>query len=561
MPDAASARYDEIEREIERMHSSNQKTKEEGIESLHKISKEIGRSNTIQYMVPFIKTILDTAEEAKRPVLRQIDRIVRELVKEITPLLPVYKEIFLTRSEEIRKHAAETCIATVEYLEQEQKRENEGEMEKIRNFAVLLSESRFIMHRLSSLALIGELVRKRGKEKTIEQAYRSLLRDKSPVVRRKAVLVNDALDAFFDEEQLRNMVEAVLEDAEDSVRSEFASPLHLFLKRKEDPIFLMKIFKASAQDQSWQVRKASSKIIKEVAERVPAVPSTDAADALLLIERLIEDKEKLVRKSATEEIPEVFAKVPKSKQHLLVIVERASRDRSPKVRQSVPEVLSKISETMTKEELETHVLPIVRKLLVDEDRSTKMETVSRIRVLYTKLGSEAVTEALTPVVTDLSSPNWRTRLAVLKSIASFGIQIEQEYFKAHLKDQFFKMFTDPVWSVRKEAANILSEISEKFGDAWILEESLPSLRYLKESTHYMHRISYVTAVSELLKKNHIEEVNTQLEEDLLHLSKDSVAQVRLSVGKAVASSSMKIKNEIIKDLMNDANKEVSKSCM
>lgn len=559
MPDSSTVEsYDEIKKEVEKMQSANPRVREESLENLYEISREIGSAITVNYMFPFIKTILDTNEQAKRPVLHQLDKIIRDLIKDAIVAFPIYKEIFLTRNDDVRKEAANVLVCEVFHLG-ESSESFESNLLQLESFICAVGESRFIMHRLSAVCLVREfLVNNKGKAKIqkIDKLFARLLSDCASVVRKRAVSSQRILSCLYTPKELMELAEKTLHDPEDSVRCYFTLPLSLLSDSDSSPSFFSKLFKLASKDLSWQVRSSAVRILKEVVKYVYSEAPEEGPSVINCIELLVEDKEEIVRKKVMEQMPGILRQIPQTREKILRFIDKSSRDRSNTVRQVVPHVLSEVAESLSKEDVQLYALPIIQRLLIDGDRETKMETISKLKSLYTKLGSAAIADALTPVISDLESSNWRTRLAVLKSIASLSTQIEKEYFKIHLKDSFFKMFIDSVWMVRKEAACIISEISLAFGPEWVLTEALPSLEFLKDSQNYMHRIAYATAAGEMLRDAWPAPVSAQLRENIGLLSKDSVPQVRLSVAKAVQKSSLEDKEQILELLQGDPHPEV-----
>ncbi|KAH9387152.1 serine/threonine-protein phosphatase 2A regulatory subunit A [Nematocida major] len=575
--------YDEIEREIEKMQSPNPKLREESIDSLYKISKEIGQIYTVQYLLPFIQKILDTNEEAKVHILHQIEKVSREVLQEIKPVYPLYKEIFLTRDDTLREKAAESLVGSVVHISD---RKIDYELYGLEEFICRLGESRFVMHRISAISLLRKCldeIPQHVQLGRLKGLFAGLQKDPLSIVRRKSIACGEILLYFYTEGEIREIIEGVLQDEDDIVRSYFVSPLFLLDKTKENLVFNLKIFKKASGDSSWKVRSSSTKIIKDVilyvyaqgresdsgllqesqfkrgSEDEGALETSQESGVSVLecIDRLVEDKEDEVRRSIVERTPEILKEAPHTKNKILYIIDKASCDRSPGVREIVPNILSVISEIITKEDVALFISPIIKRLLVDEDQKTKMETIGKLKTLYSKLGTDAVTDALTPVINDLSSANWRTRIAVLKSISSLSRQMSKKYFYEYLNEPFFKVFIDPIWLVRKEAAAILAEISINFGAPWVCADMMQSLEFLKSSRHYAHRISYVTALGKILQTLWPRRVQKLLGKNLLEMADDPIPQVRLTVAKAARAGILEEKHRILKHLQDDAHPEVA----
>ncbi|KAI5187274.1 serine/threonine-protein phosphatase 2A regulatory subunit A [Nematocida homosporus] len=557
MSESSTVRYDEIEKEIERMQSANSKTREESLEKLFTIATEIGKLSTIQYLLPFIKTILDTNEAAKRPIIRQVEQIAKELVLDLKPVILIFKELFLTRDEEIRREAAESLVSIGLVLGE--KKELMAELEQVEELVLELGQSKFIMHRLSALALIKKVVNEAqcaSYFKRIRSLVKQLLVDTYPIVQKRVLSLPDVLSGYCTADDLLELSERLLDENEDSVRSCFDCPAGLLPWSTAYAEFFIRIFKKGAVDVSWEVRNRATSLIKVALGYAYETNSGVVSDLLEILDNLMTDKEELVRVSTIKAIPGVFFEVPRTKETVLSLVERASRDSSARVKQMVPMTLAGLADALDRSEIEERILPIVRRLLGDEDTETKMETIARLRLLYAKLGPSAIASALTPVISDLGSASWRTRTAVLRSIASLSRQIEHSYFEVHLKSAFFQMFTDPVWEVRREAARILAEISLAFGTAWVLGEAFPALDFLRTSSNYAQRISYVWALGEVLRTLWPRTVQQAAASLLQECARDPVAQVRLAVVHALQASVLEQRPDILQTLLNDPHPEI-----
>ncbi|KAI5172863.1 serine/threonine-protein phosphatase 2A regulatory subunit A [Nematocida sp. LUAm3] len=557
MQESPTISYEDIEQEVERMQSSNTKIRDSSLENLYRISQKIGSIYTVQYMMPFIKSILDTNEEAKRPLILPMQKIVEELLEDIAPVLPIYKEIFLTRDNKIREEAADSLFSSIKEMAKKTTKKNP--LLQIEEFIIELGKSHFSMHRLSSISLIRRLCEKnRAHDSTrTKELFSSLLGDAYAIVRKRAFSSTHVLSSIYSEEEVKKLTEKSIEDEEDTVREQFIHPLSLLQKSEETASFYMKIFYMASKDLSWKVRSASAMILTKVLENVFST-NADGKEVLQCIDILCMDKEVSVRKKIIEVLPKLFNEIPQMKNNILEIIEKAVADPSATIRKQLPSCLGQISEDLSPEEVEKTILPLIRKLLLDVKYEVKMETITNLQMFYSKLGSASVAATLNPIISDLESPNWRTRSAVIRSISSFATQMGEEYFNEYLNSSFFQLFIDQVWIIRKEAATVLADISVGFKEPWVEEKAIPSLKYLKESSSYAHRISYVTAINSLAQKEFSSGMQDLLMQELQELSKDPVDQVRYVVAKGISTSSLKshpIAKSILKE---DSFKEVQR---
>lgn len=606
MPEEGSSiSYEDIEQEIERMQSDNPRIREEGFGSIFRISKEIGSACTTEYMIPFVRRILDANEEARKPIIKQIDKIGKELLRSIDALIPIYKEILLTRDERTRKDASRALVSSVmhhaQYGNKEEGKKDKGKKEeaeeKIEEVTLLLATSRFIMHRVSAVAVIEEYIRekeiactaahstqdegtsdkstdnghsdmdasdnghssdtegmpqpKRQKSPKmppsftsrapgissprIKQLFMMLISDQSSLVRKNALTALSALNGLCTEQELFDIVSQTLSDPEDVVRCQFVYPFSAIENHSGTAEKKIVVFKQAAKNTSWLVRCSVSAVISSVIVLSYVYDPTVLGSTMACVEALARDQEVLVRKSTAQSIPQIFSAVSSTKPQIFQLVSLAARDASEVVRQCVAEILAQVSASLSISDVETCVFPVIRGLLSDKDSTTKTKTILALKVLYSKLGPAAVSEALTPIVQDLRSPSWRTRAVVLQSIASLSRQVEGEYFRSNLRQPFFRAFQDPIWEVRKEAANTLGSIAAAFGPDWVLNEALADLSGLKSNSKYTFRISYIWGLRSLLDLalDWPGALSVRIISEFLELASDSVAQVRLAVLRAI----------------------------
>ncbi|KAI5180533.1 serine/threonine-protein phosphatase 2A regulatory subunit A [Nematocida sp. AWRm80] len=559
MPETLTVSYDEIEREIEGMHSADPKERERSLDKLYTIAQQIGNTYTLQYMLPFIKGILDTNEDAKRPVIAQMDKIVIDVVKEIRPVFPIYKELLLTRDDAIRKDAAEGIVTTTVRVGR-MKNLLEHVLFELEEFICAIGDSRFIMHRISAISLIKKFITEIQPEvpvSRIRTLFKKLLGDQSSLVRKRALSETDILAAFYSNEELVELIEHTLQDPEDSVRGFFVYALGIIPRTDTNMPLFFKAFNQAAKDSSWRVRNGVCRSMVTAVSYMHLMRPEEKNAIIQLMKALVTDKEETVRSTIIKQMPNILQESSELLEGVIASVNQGSQDTSPEVRQIVPEALSQIAAIISEEEIEQYILPIVHRLLRDQDRKTKMETISKLKTLYNKLGTVAITDALAQVANDLESTNWRTRTAVLKSISCLSQQIDKGCFEEHLRTPFFKMFTDQIWAVRKEAAQILGEISVVFGMDWVNTTALPSLIYLKTSKHYAHRISFVTALGALLQTLWPKEIQAEIHSHLLDLAHDPIPQVRLTVAKITKyTSHLENPQEILSVLEKDMHPDV-----
>lgn len=556
MQKSATIGYEEIEKEIKRMQSIDKREREESLQGLHRIAKEIGKVCTVQYMVPFIKMIIDTNEEAKPIVIKQVEMIIISIVCDVHPFIPIFKEMFLTCRQKTQTNAATTlvsCAVNVPNLEKQ--------VESIEKLICELGRSEFITQRISSLCLLSCLIEEERTKKYMQKMrgfFEHLISDSSLVVRRHAASSISIIRFFYYPNELSGVAEKIFNDSEDSVRSCFIHPLFLMPKTEESNVFFIKMFSVASADISWQVRKVSVQIIKLALEHMHEQRKT--TDSVIeSIRALVGDREELVREEAVKMMPEIAKVLGEEKDKIMQLLDKASTDSSPVIRRIVPEALLHLSESQTKEEIEQKMLLVMKKLLADEDSVTKMNTIFILCRMYKRLGPSAIAHALTLVIADLESSNWRTRSAILKSISSLSTQIEKGYFSVHLKGPFFKMFTDPIWAVRKESATVLAEIASIFGAEWVEAEALPALEFLRSSPMYIHRISYVSALREILRKKWPEKIQSTALSALMQMVEDPVPQVRLAVAKSIPEMHLQSKEALVEVLRKDTHAEVMRA--
>ncbi len=105
-----------------------------------------------------------------------------------------------------------------------------------------------------------------------------------------------------------------------------------------------------------------------------------------------------MRKRILRRTREIFNYVPELKQFIFPFLKKVSLDECSGVRESLSLELGVLIQMCNTEEVDIWLFPIMRSLLCDRDRATKMATIGGLWTIYEKLGDNAITEALNPII-------------------------------------------------------------------------------------------------------------------------------------------------------------------
>mmetsp|Transcript_27889 Transcript_27889/g.27749 ORF Transcript_27889/g.27749 Transcript_27889/m.27749 type:complete len:297 (-) Transcript_27889:38-928(-) len=215
----------------------------------------------------------------------------------------------------------------------------------------------------------------------------------------------------------------------------------------------------------------------------------------------------------------------------------------------------------------SRVLPILLELIKDDDADVRLNVakgmIKLAEVLGTDLLSEGVIASLSQMTKDTQ---WRVRSSVYDLLSDLGAALGKETFQRNLKDIFFGFLTDTAASVRNQGILKLGDLAESFGSDWVIDEIIPKLNdiYDQDKQGYLYRMCVINAGIEISRGLSKSQINAHIVPIMLKACSDSVANVRITVCKAIkklvstpegAAVGANFKSTL-SDLVNDSDKDV-----
>mmetsp|Transcript_22692 Transcript_22692/g.26050 ORF Transcript_22692/g.26050 Transcript_22692/m.26050 type:complete len:238 (+) Transcript_22692:1027-1740(+) len=214
------------------------------------------------------------------------------------------------------------------------------------------------------------------------------------------------------------------------------------------------------------------------------------------------------------------------------------------------------------------LLPILLELIKDEDGDVRLNSASGLISLADVLGNDLLSDSVISSLSQLTKDTqWRVRSAVYDLIADLGISLGKEPFHKNLKEIFFGFLTDTAASVRNEGIKKLGELSISYRSDWVIDEVVPKLNeiYDQDKQGYLYRMCVINAGIEIARSLSKTQINAHIVPIMLKACTDSVANVRITVCKAIkklvsipegASCGSNFKSTL-SDMINDSDKDVA----
>jgi serine/threonine-protein phosphatase 2A regulatory subunit A len=210
------------------------------------------------------------------------------------------------------------------------------------------------------------------------------------------------------------------------------------------------------------------------------------------------------------------------------------------------------------------LLPLLLSLLRDEGSDVRLNVISNLDGINATIGVELLSQSLLPAVISLGQdPKWRVRLAVIELTPMIGKQLGAEIFTNNLVSICIGWLTDTVYSIRKAGALNIRKLNDIFGEEWTARQIIPKLEKMQGNTVHYHRMACLHAAQVMLDRSEVSlagsgktKVSSSssvavtstsaancsvylcrlLVPIVLHLGRDQVANVRMTVAKIFAFS-------------------------
>lgn len=200
-----------------------------------------------------------------------------------------------------------------------------------------------------------------------------------------------------------------------------------------------------------------------------------------------------------------------------------------------------VSPVIGKDQTIQHLLDIFLRLLKDESATVILNAISKLDNLNETIGIQALSQSIFPAIMELSKdPQWRMRLSIIEYIPLLAKKLKEAFFEKNLMELSFDWLDDDVHWIREAATNNLHKICKEFGSKWFEQNMLPHIIQLRSKNCYMRRMTFLQGVKKLRDNLSFEALRNLIEEHVLKMCGDKVANVRFAVCKTLAHVSKRL---------------------
>jgi len=174
------------------------------------------------------------------------------------------------------------------------------------------------------------------------------------------------------------------------------------------------------------------------------------------------------------------------------------------------------------------IVPIIDKLLSDRNDDVRIAASLNIKEITIILGFDFVFEQLYNSLHHmLTDTQWRVRNNAVELLFGLALVCSQDFFDTNLFPFLIQFLQDPFYKVRLFALNSLPTLAAKFGEDWLKKKLVVALKDLAESQNYLHRETYLLAISALVSFFPVQYQSNYVFQPMIRMLKDSVNNVVL----------------------------------
>ena len=333
--------------------------------------------------------------------------------------------------------------------------------------------------------------------------YNMVIHDETPMVRKAAYIATPSLITLYRKELVTSdiipAIKTLFTDPADTTRVcavECVAALTSVYTGDEFTTVVLPLLESVVDDASWRVRAKLGSSFDKCMENVD---KTVCSQVLVpMFAKLLKDVEAEVRQGAVQSLLSVAKLSPPSSyiQHIAAIFPITMADPINNVRINLAENICEICPILGKDYTTSTLVPILLKLLKDEEAEVRLNIINKINVLIPVLGHDQVASLFTPIIIELAKDTkWRVRLSIVEKVTYLAQQLGPQVFDKSLKEIVIIALSDAVHAVRTSAAEQVGEIVKVLGYDWCIKKLLPQIFGLYEqSVSYLHRIVPVIVI-------------------------------------------------------------------
>lgn len=439
-----------------------------------------------------------------------------------------------------------------------------------------LASSDWFPGRVSACFLFSKAYEKAGSHKEeLRKKFLELCNEDTPIVRRAG---SSKLGEFATHVEKTHVINEILpvfrklaQDEQDQIRLlciESLIPLAKYLSKEENQVNTLGALLVAGEDKNWKVRLTFAKNFAELVESF----GKEIADTNLIqtFSVFLSDPEAEVKDAAITSLSKCLKSISSEKitNYLLPTIQSMYSDASAQFKAGLAKTLCAMAQIVGHDITSSKLLPILLELIKDEDGDVRLNAASGLINLCDVLGTDILNDSVISSLGQMTKDTqWRVRSAVYNLLADLGVSLGKEAFQKNLKDIFFGFLTDTAASVRNQGITKLGELAVSYRNDWVIDEVVPKMNdiYDQDKQGYLYRMCVINAGVEVARSLSKSQINTHIVPIMLKACTDSVANVRITVAKAIkklvslpeGSSVGSNFKSALTDMINDSDKDVA----
>lgn len=522
-------------------------------------------------LFPYINDLIDSeCDEVLFAIAEELGKTEIFHLCDVNQLLDALEKLACSDETVVREQASlslrNTCINM-----------NESDVQDIFIPLVLkLASSDWFPGRVSACSLFSKAYEKAGSHKEeLRKKFLELCNEDTPIVRRAG---SSKLGEFATHVEKQHVIQEILpifrklaQDEQDQIRLlciESLIPLAQYLSKEENQVNTLGALLVAGEDKNWKVRLTFAKNFAELAEAF----GKEITDANLIqtFSVFLSDSESEVKDAAITSLSKCLKTISSEKiiNYLLPTIQSMYSDSSPQFKAGLAKALCSMATIVGADVTGSKLLPILLELIKDEDGEVRLNAASGLINLSDVLGNDLLGENVVSSLSQMTKDTqWRVRSAVYNLLADLGMNLGKDSFHKHLREIFFGFLTDTAASVRNQGIVKLGELAVSYRNDWVIDEVVPKLNeiYDQEKQGYLYRMCVINAGIEVSRSLSKSQINAHIVPIMLKACSDSVANVRITVCKAIkklvslpegAAVGSNFKSTLA-DMVNDSDKDVA----
>ncbi|KYQ93812.1 protein phosphatase 2A scaffold subunit [Tieghemostelium lacteum] len=510
------------------------------IRKLQSIAKALGPDRTRAELIPYLQdSVLEDEDEVLVALCEELGKLTDFIggPEHSTCLLPPLEVLAGAEEVVVREKAVESLCKIAQEIT------NSAFEDIFIHVLFRLSKADWFTSKTSACGLFTISYGRANAEfkKSLRKTFIQLCHDDTPMVRRAAASALGNFAKQIEKEAVKSEIlplfQTLSNDEQDSVRLlgvENCALIGSMLTQEENIHLILPVIKSCSLDKSWRVRFMVARLFKELCEAVgPEITKSELVQAFV---KLLKDTEAEVRTEASLRITDVCGLLPKDTciRTILPCINDLVGDGSQHVRAALAQVIMGLAPIFGKEDTNTHLVELFKKLLVDDFPDVRLNIISKLDLVSKVIGIESLSKSLLPSIVDLAEDHqWRVRLAIIDYIPLLATQLGVEFFDEKLSSLCMTWLGDPVYSIREAATSNLKKLTEVFGVDWAKNNIIPKVLSLHTHPNYLYRMTTLFSISVLSSVVGGDVISGSMLPLLSKMVTDKVPNIRFNVAKTL----------------------------